>query len=78
MDKYTFKQLDEDTRQQIMLELCDIGQRSVSWGEIAEIESRANEWLAKHNEPKTYEEWQELTIDYAEKRLAEEDLKSEF
>jgi hypothetical protein len=62
MEKYTFEQLEAETQEQIMFELCDIGQMSKSWGEIAEIEARAKAWLAENNEPKTYDEWQELVV----------------
>lgn len=56
--KYTFEQLDPETQEQIIFELCRIGEASKSWGEIADIETAAREWIKENNAPKTADEWQ--------------------
>ena len=62
MEKQTFEQLDPELQEQIMFELCQIGEYSVSYAGLINIEKSAREWIKTNNEPKTADEWQVIVM----------------
>ena len=60
--KKSFDSLDKDMRDQIMFELCTIGELDAYYSDLALIEEAAMAWIIENGEPKTGDEWRAAVL----------------